>query len=151
MRDRTKGFARAALERSFSPANRLGALAALTGAAPRNHRRALGDDGRDSAAVIVCAREIVADLRGILRRLPGATGISFQPFEAWASLYVTVPTDEAVDTLGRALGLGASEHRGSEGRWWCRAASPHDLGITVIGPLHTEVPPARDDSGESSP
>jgi hypothetical protein len=105
--------------------------------------------GRIKAAVIVCAREIVADLHGIVRRLPGAAGISFHLFETWASLYITVSTDAAVDTLGGALGLGARERRVAEGQWWCRASSPHDPSIAVIGPVHDGAPPPRDGSGES--
>jgi hypothetical protein len=114
------------------------ALARLTGTSTRNHCRLPEDAGRKA---IVCARGLLADLHDIAGRLPGASGFNFHPFGA---LHITVSTDVAVSELGDALGLGARERRGDEGQWWYRAASPHVLGITIVGPLHTE-PPASEE------
>lgn len=121
-------------------------------ARPINHAMPLSALARLTVAPIPrYAGRLVADLRNIVAcRLPGASGFSFHPFETWSSLYITVSTDEAVTKLGGALGLGAQERRAVEGQWWYRAASPHDLDITVVGPLHKQ-PPAGDVSGASLP
>jgi hypothetical protein len=147
MRDRSVGFAWAPNEHSISSVNRVGLAALRMSVTPRDARRVVGDDRSDQAMANACTRELVADLRRILDKLPDVTGISFNPFGVWTFVYITVATDAAVSALGGKLGLGASEHRTADGRGWYRATSRQERenhSITVIGPFHEEASPSRD-------
>src|SRR6185369_2122801 len=67
------------------------------------------------------ARDLAVLLRGILGALPGATSIGLHASERWALVLITAASDEAVDTLGEALGL-TCEIRIGKRRWWVTAA-----------------------------
>jgi hypothetical protein len=90
------------------------------------------------------AVDLVSTLRAVLATLPGATAISIHASTAWTLVLVTAGSDEAVGTLGEALGLGAPEVRIGSGRWWRRATAERDAGalrVDVVGPHHLSAPP----------
>jgi hypothetical protein len=98
------------------------------------------------------AYDLTVTLRAILGTLPGATSISLHAFGGWAIVLITASSDEVVTTLGEELGLGASEVKRANGRWWRRVASEREQGslrVEVAGPHHMGPPP-RDDAGEAS-
>ncbi len=90
------------------------------------------------------AYHLVVALRAVLAGLPGATGISIHASSVWTLVWITAASDEAVSSLGEALGLSTPEIRGTAGRWWHRATAERDgrLRVEVTGPHHTGVPPA---------
>jgi hypothetical protein len=92
------------------------------------------------------ARDLAVLLRGILGALPGATSIGVHASERWAFVLITAASDEAVDTLGEALGLTCDVRIGKR-RWWRRATAEGDQGllqIVVAGPPHKGWPPRGD-------
>ncbi len=91
------------------------------------------------------AYHLVAMLRAVLAGLPGATGISIHASPVWTLVWITAASDEAVSSLGEALGLSTPEIRRTAGRWWRRATAERDHGglrVEVTGPHHIGVPPA---------
>ena len=90
------------------------------------------------------AYELVATLRAVLATLPGATGISIHASTVWTLVWITAASDEAVCSLGEALGLSTPEVRAAAGRWWRRATAERGNGtlrVEVTGPHHTGLPP----------
>lgn len=91
------------------------------------------------------AHRLVATLRAVLAGLPGATAVSIHTSPHWTLVWITAASDDAVSSLGAALGLGAPEIRGTAGRWWLRATAERTQGVLrveVTGPHHAGVSPA---------
>ncbi|HWO18428.1 MAG TPA: hypothetical protein VNO30_06615 [Kofleriaceae bacterium] len=90
------------------------------------------------------AHLLVATLRAVVAGLPGDTAASIHTSPRWTLVWITATSDEAVSSLGAALGLGAPEIRGAAGRWWFRATAERNQGalrVEVTGPHHTGVSP----------
>jgi hypothetical protein len=90
------------------------------------------------------AHHLAVTLRAVLAALPGATAISIHASARWTFILITAASDEAVSSLGEALGLSTPEVRAAAGRWWRRATAERDHGalrIDVTGPHHLGSPP----------
>lgn len=100
----------------------------------------------------VRAHDLTVLLRAILGTLPGATSIGLHASERWAFVLITAASDEAVVTLGEALGLACDVRIGKR-RWWRRATSEGEQGmlqIVVAGPPHRGRPTGDGAEGSSS-
>jgi len=95
------------------------------------------------------ALELVDTLRTLLTTLPGANALNVDASEIWAFVAITAESDEAVQTLGTTLGLGAPAVRKAAKRWWRYATAEHYHGglrveMKVLGPRHRNSPPPDD-------
>jgi hypothetical protein len=85
-------------------------------------------------------RDLMAEVRGFLGRLPGATSMSVTASERWVLLLVRVASDEELVALSEAYGLTCDV--GIDTRaWWRRATGEAEQGllqIVVAGPPHED-------------
>jgi hypothetical protein len=95
------------------------------------------------------AFELVDELLTILITLPGASALNVDASEIWAIVAITAESDEAVQSLGTILGLGAPAIRKTAARWWRYATAERYYGplrveMKVLGPRHRNPPPPDD-------
>jgi uncharacterized protein involved in copper resistance len=87
-------------------------------------------------------RDFIAELRGYLGRLPGATSMSVTGSERWALVLVRAASDEAVDALSEAFEL-TNDIGIDTSKWWRRATGEAEQGLlqmVVAGPPHEGTP-----------